>query len=889
MYINKLPPPPRFRILSDRKALTRRSAALGKLLTFVLLLAQAQVGLAQQQHSLPLVKPDGSTQQGFLRIINRSDHAGTVRIDAIDDSGERFGPATLSLSAMATAHLSSKDLEDGNAGKGLPVGVGDGEGDWRLELTTELDIEPLAYIRTPDGFVTSVHDVVEAEFAPASTPGGDDSILYHVRFFNPGRNTRQQSRLRLINTSGTENVVTITGLDDAGRSPPGRDVRVTMPAYTARTITAQELEQGDADFEGSFGVGKGKWRLLVSAEGTVYGHTRPIQVVSLLNSSGTGNLTNLSTSGSGNDPNRGDDGVDYITGGGGDDVLNPGDNDDAYDVVFGSDGNDRIVYSDSGPTAYQALNYSSLSTGVRATINGISNVATVSKGAAGTDTIVDIANPLNASKQPPYGGFGIGGSPFDDTFTLTLEQSTDEGSQWMEVRGDAGNDRIDIRSGHVAINYRTSTEGIDVDLADGRASNDGFGGVDTIIGDVRELIGGDSDDTIRGTDGQDRLDGGAGDDVLDPRDAYRGVDNVFASVGNDRIIYSDSGADAYQSLWYSRPWREARTALDETGITVTLNGATNRATVSKGSAGTDTLVDISNPLDAGWTNGGLGIHGTKGEDVFNLTLDREQWMQVEGGPGDDSFNLRSHRWDPVSGDGSIIRVTYDNSPSGIDIDLRARTARNDGFGDVDTFTFNDSYFEIRGSDFSDMIRGSDNDDRFVGSAGNDFIDGRGGTDRLHFDRIGMGGVVVDLSDHWATGTWHGKAFSYRIRNIERVRGSLNDDQLTGTDGDDRLEGHGGDDWLIGLEGNDKLYGGEGSDTFFFYLGDGHDRIYDFDDEDDGIALIGLGIMSKQDVLDRAYAWDEGIGVRIDLTSFGGGRIDLHGFDRDDFDASDFVI
>ena len=367
---------------SDKESRLRDSIALGPCLAFAFLLMQAPGAFAQQQHSLPLVKPAGSTQEGFLRIVNRSDRAGTVTIHAIDDDGDRFGPVTLSLSAMATAHLNSTDLEDGNADKGLPTGVDDGDGDWRLELTTDLDIEPLAYIRTPDGFVTSVHDVVEAEFVPASTPDGDGSILYHVRFFNPGRNDMQQSQLRLINTSGTENVVTITGLDDAGQPPSGGDVVITMPAYTARTITARELEQGDDDFEGSFGAGTGKWQLFVTAKGTIHDLNRPIQVVSLLNSTGTGNLTNLSSSGPGNDPNRGGDGIDYITGGDGDDVLNPGDNDDAHDVVFGSAGSDRIVYSDSGPSAYQGLNYSALTTGISATINGVSNVATVNKGTA---------------------------------------------------------------------------------------------------------------------------------------------------------------------------------------------------------------------------------------------------------------------------------------------------------------------------------------------------------------------------------------------------------------------------------------------------------------------------------------------------------------------------
>ena len=127
-------------------------------------------------------------------------------------------------------------------------------------------------------------------------------------------------------------------------------------------------------------------------------------------------------------------------------------------------------------------------------------------------------------------------------------------------------------------------------------NDDGFGGVDTIVGDVRRLVGGDGNDTIRGTDGIDELEGGPGDDAINPRD-NQSYDAVYASTGNDRIVYSDN-AMGWQSLWYSRPWRDALTALDESGISVTLNGATNRATVDKGSAGTDTIVDVSNPLDA---------------------------------------------------------------------------------------------------------------------------------------------------------------------------------------------------------------------------------------------------------------------------------------------------
>ena len=896
---------PRYRSRAIEAPFFRRCTGLVKLPAFVFLLAQAPAGLAQQQHSLPLVNSADRSQQGLVRIINRSDQAGTVRIHAIDDDGDRFGPIDLSIGRLATVQFNSEELEEGNSGKGLSGGVGNGDGDWRLELTSDLDIEALAYIRTDSGFVTTVHDVAQVELVEGDIGGVGDSLLYRVQFFNPGKNSSQVSRLRLINPMGAENVVTISARDDRGDTASGGDVTVTLAPHEARTITAAQLESGGTGIEGSLGTGRGKWQLFLSPELPDHGGPRPIQVVNLLNATATGLLANLSSSGPGNDPNRGGDGVDYITGGAGNDVLNPGDNPDSYDVVFGSAGNDRIVFSDSGETAYQALNYRELGTGINATINGATNTARVTKGSSGTDTIVDVANPMNASGEPPYGGFGIAGSGHNDTFTLTVGDG-----QWMEVRGEAGNDTINIRSGTVVVNYRSSTNGIHADLSTGRVSNDGFGGADTINGDVRELVGGDGNDTLLGSDSGDRLDGRDGDDVLNPRDNDDDDDAVYASVGNDRIVYTESTGH-YQGLWYSRPWRETRTALDESGIVVTLDGAANTARVTKGSNGTDTIEDIANPLYAGWTSGGLGLYGTKGDDVFNLTVDRQQWMQVQGGEGNDTFNLRSHRWESESLQSGTIRVDYQHAPGGIDLDLRARVARDDGWGDRDTFTFNDGEFEIRGSDFSDTIRGSDGDDRFIGRRGNDVIDGRGGWDQLRFDRTGVQNVVVDLLEGTATGVWGGSAFldttawwhygsvserlvsntfSYKISNIEGIRGSrTGNDELYGSNGDDRLDGNGGDDTFEGRGGNDQLYGGDGDDIFLFGRGDGHDRIHDFADGEDVIVLTGLGITSKDQVLNNAYAWDQGTGVHIDLTSFGGGRIDLHGFHRNNFDASDFLI
>ena len=212
--------------------------------------------------------------EGFARVINHAAEAGEVSIEAIDDTGARLGPITLSIEANETVHFNSGDLEDGNAAKGLPVGVGSGEGDWRLVLSSELDFEALSYIRTEDGVLTAMHDTV---------PVRDGA--YEVAIFNPGSNSNQVSRLRLINPGDAAAEVTVTGIDDAGGSP-GTSVEFEIPVGESFTLTASDLEAG-AGVDGALGDGTGKWRLQVTSN-------EPIVAMSLL-SSPTGHLTNLST------------------------------------------------------------------------------------------------------------------------------------------------------------------------------------------------------------------------------------------------------------------------------------------------------------------------------------------------------------------------------------------------------------------------------------------------------------------------------------------------------------------------------------------------------------------------------------------------------------------
>ena len=218
---------------------------------------------------VPLVLAASEARASFLRVVNRSDVAGEASIAATDAAGVAAATVALDLRANQVLHFNSNDLEDGNADKGLLVGVGRGQGDWHLRVTSMLDIEILSYVRTADGFVTAMHD---------TAPGEDGT--YRVAFFNPGSNANQASRLRLVNFGTEDAAASIAGTDDANASP-GVPVEIEVPAGRAVEITAADLERR------GLGDGTGKWRLAVTAD-------QPLEVMSLLESP-TGHLTNLST------------------------------------------------------------------------------------------------------------------------------------------------------------------------------------------------------------------------------------------------------------------------------------------------------------------------------------------------------------------------------------------------------------------------------------------------------------------------------------------------------------------------------------------------------------------------------------------------------------------
>ena len=227
---------------------------------------------AGRSHTAPLFPTAGDDlNQGFVRVVNLGGRSA-VHVEAFQPDGSR-STTTLSIRPGEARHFNSDELEDGSFGKGLSRGVGRIGGDWRLRLWSN-EILALSYIRTTDGFLTSMHDVVVED------PVG----IYRVPIFNPGSDGDQVSQLRLVNQSDADANVEISGMDDDGAE--GGVVRLSLAAGASRTITARELESGEG-LDGSLGDGQGKWRLTVGSDVS-------LAVANLLQGP-AGHLTNLST------------------------------------------------------------------------------------------------------------------------------------------------------------------------------------------------------------------------------------------------------------------------------------------------------------------------------------------------------------------------------------------------------------------------------------------------------------------------------------------------------------------------------------------------------------------------------------------------------------------
>ena len=218
------------------------------------------------------------SQQSLLRFINTNDIDTGVEVYAFDDAGNYNGdgPVSFTLAAGAAKQITSQDFENGNSAKGLTGSLCNGTGKWQFVVRSDNTIEVVSLIRTPDGFLTAINDVIQ------------DGGLFHTAYFtNPASNSNQQSFLRVSNATSTSGEIVIDAIDDNGTF--SESVTFTLAAYASRQMTIQDLESGNTDkgLAGALGGGTGKWRLRLSSNALTF------NAMSLIRTP-DGFLTNLS-------------------------------------------------------------------------------------------------------------------------------------------------------------------------------------------------------------------------------------------------------------------------------------------------------------------------------------------------------------------------------------------------------------------------------------------------------------------------------------------------------------------------------------------------------------------------------------------------------------------
>lgn len=317
--------------------------------------------------------------------------------------------------------------------------------------------------------------------------------------------------------------------------------------------------------------------------------------------------------------------------------------------------------------------------------------------------------------------------------------------------------------------YATTLSGVDVNLATGVAL-DGEGGTDTLIG-IEAVNGSSFDDVLTGSDAfSENFHGGAGNDRID------------GGGGNDLAEYFDATGS----------------------LEITLGGAMGGSggeVRGDASVGTDTLVNVER------------VMGSEFADTFNVL-----GFVSASSPGGflsrfNSFEGRGGN-DVITGNGAT-RIEYTGATDAVRVDFGLGTATGNASVGIDTLF---GVSQVRASSFNDTLLGSFffSDESFDGRAGNDFIDGRLGFDRA--DYAFNGPASVGLTVNLAAGTVVGDpVFSGTdtLRSIEAIRGTHRDDWYDATGFSafsmnagslgtlNEFEGMAGDDTVFG-NGNTRI-------------------------------------------------------------------------------------
>ncbi|WP_445505332.1 hypothetical protein [Microvirga sp. G4-2] len=494
-----------------------------------------------------------------------------------------------------------------------------------------------------------------------------------------------------------------------------------------------------------------------------------------------GHLSDTLTGGNMDDRVDGADGDDLLVGGAGLDVIRGGagadtlDGGSEADLLIGGDGADHLV----GGVGTDTASYQDADAGVTADLGTPSN----NVGDAAGDTYDSIEVLL--------------GSAYDDLLRGDTADNILSGSEGNDtLEGGVGADTLDGGYGDDTASYTHAASGIVLDLSDA-SRNTGEAQNDVLIG-IENVVGTDFADILMGNSSSNRLDGGAGDDVLEGRWGW-GYDTLVGGAGSDTASYENEAYGVTADLTnvigasdyvYSQSVFDGVENLRGSAFDDTLRGD-GGANLLEGQAGDDVLEG---------RGGGDLLVGSAGSDTASYGSAADG---VVADLADATRNTGEAAGDSYDSIENLTGSTYDDDLRG---DARANVLSG-GAGD-DTLQGGDGNDTLIGDEGADLLEGGDGADHFVGDWG--------GADTVSYEHAAMG-VSVDLAD---TAANTGEAAGDTFLSVYNLRGSAHDDVLRG-DADfywywggtaNVLDGGDGDDILEGRGGADTLIGGTGSDT-----------------------------------------------------------------------------
>ena len=552
--------------------------------------------------------------------------------------------------------------------------------------------------------------------------------------------------------------------------------------------------------------------------------------VSINNSQQVDSLINIQNilGGAGNDTISGDNQVNRLNGGSGDDLL--GASLGGNDTLDGGAGTDTASYASFDST--QAINIS-----LNATNDG-TGVVTIT-GTQQTDTLIGIENITGGAGNDLMGGDAnqnqlVGGAGNDNLMASVGASDTLDGG-----------DDVD------SVSYAAFTNSVNIALNNGNGSATSNGQTDTLL-NIENVIAGSGNDVLSGDSNANSLNGGAGNDTLigsvgandtlnggidtdtvdysafttdmavslatgtaiadSQTDSLLNIENVTTGSGNDLLLgdnkanYLSANAGSDRLLASiggndSLDGGEGVDTVDYSTFTssVTLSLLDGTATSNSQS---DSLISIENAI------GGTGNDSITGDSTVN---------RLSGGDGNDTLDGGDGA-DHLIGGANTDTASYASSAVGLSASL-SNPSNNTGYAAGDSY---ESIENLTGSSYADNLEGDGNANLISGGAGNDrliasvgasdTLDGGENTDTADYSALSSA-VTVSLDN----GNGSGSAVvsgsqTDTLISIENVMGGGANDTIIGDSGINVLTGGAGNDSLSGGVGNDTLSGGADNDV-----------------------------------------------------------------------------